>query len=102
MYYGVQAMAAELATGILVMKKIRASGKPVSMLVTKQEAVFTKKARGVVRFTCDEGEKVNRALTETLQTGEGRTIVLHTQAVDAQNDRVSSFSFEWSLKLKKT
>ena len=101
LYYGVQAMAAELATGILVMKKIQASGKPVSMLVTKQEAVFTKKGRGVVRFTCDEGGNIDRALSETLRTGEGQIIVLHTQAMDAQNDVVSSFSFEWSIKLKQ-
>ena len=35
MFWAVQGMAAELATGALVMQKIKASGKNISMLVAQ-------------------------------------------------------------------
>ena len=102
LYYGVQAMAAELSTGALVMKKIQECGKPVSMLVTKQSATFTKKGRGRIAFVCEDGEAIDQKLQATLQTGEGQVIVLTAIATDAQGDIVSTFEFEWSIKLKKT
>ena len=101
LYYGVQAMAAELATGALVMKKIQECGKPVSMLVTKQSATFTKKGRGRMAFVCEDGTLIDEKLKAALSTGEGQVIVLKTIAKDAQGDIVSTFDFEWSIKLKK-
>ncbi len=100
LYYGVQAMAAELSTGVLVMKKISESGKNIAMLVTKQAAEFTKKGKGVIIFTCIDGEKINRAVEATIKTGKGQTFVLHSQALDEQGEQVSSFEFEWSIKLR--
>lgn len=100
LYYGVQAMAAELSTGVLVLKKISESNKRISMLVTKQSATFTKKGRGVVRFTCDDGYKIDSAIADTIKTGQGQTILLRSQALNEADEIVSSFEFEWSLKAK--
>ncbi len=100
LYYGVQAMAAELSTGILVLKQIYESKSNISMLVTKQSAEFTKKARGVVRFSCTEGDVITQAIKNTIATGEGQVITLHSQGLDEQAEQVSLFSFEWSIKLK--
>lgn len=100
LYYGVQAMAAELSTGVLVLKKISASKKKISMLVTKQSATFTKKGRGMVRFTCDDGAKINQAILDTIKTGDGQTIMLHSVGLNEADEVVSTFEFEWSLKIK--
>ena len=100
LYYGVQAMAAEIATGVWVIKKIGESSRNISMLVTHQTASFTKKARGMVRFTCDEGAKIQQAIDATIKTGEGQTIHLKSQGLNEQGEQVSVFEFEWSLKLK--
>lgn len=100
LYYGVQAMAAELATGVLVIKKIGESHRKISMLVTHQTASFTKKGRGMVRFTCDEGAKIQQAIDATIKTGEGQTIKLKSQGLNEQGEQVSIFEFEWSLKVK--
>ena len=51
MFWAVQGMAAELSTGALVMKKIKESGKNISMLVANNNATFTKKATGTIIFT---------------------------------------------------
>jgi hypothetical protein len=43
MYFAVQAMAAELSTGALVMYQIQKSGKKISMLVANNKGNFKKK-----------------------------------------------------------
>ena len=100
LYYGVQAMAAELATGALVMKKIEESGKIVSMLVTSQTAQFTKKGRGRIAFVCKDGALIDAKLKQAIDTGLGQVIELNVLAKDAKGDLVSSFKFQWSIKLK--
>ncbi len=101
MYFAIQCMASELSTGILVIQKIQKSGEKVSMLVTQQTGSFTKKAKGRIEFTCHEGHKIDQALQETLKTGEGQTFELNSVGVDKQGDEVSSFTYQWSIKLKE-
>ncbi|MBT8288046.1 MAG: DUF4442 domain-containing protein [Flavobacteriaceae bacterium] len=100
MFWAVQGMAAELTTGALVMGKIVESGKSVSMLVANNKAEFTKKATGRITFECREGEKVDIALAEAIKTGEGQTVWLNAKGRNKDGITVSTFSFEWSLKVK--
>ncbi|WP_179337883.1 DUF4442 domain-containing protein [Winogradskyella ludwigii] len=100
MFWAVQGMAAELTTGALVMKKIRESGKKVSMLVASNNASFTKKATGRITFTCNEGNKIDEAITNAIETGEGQTVWLNSKGVNADGVEVSAFNFEWTLKMK--
>lgn len=101
MYFAVQCMASELSTGILVIQKIQDSGKKISMLVTHQTGTFTKKAKGRIYFTCHDGQKIDKALQETLTTGEGQTFDLHSIGVNEEGDPVASFTYQWSVKLKE-
>ena len=101
MFWAVQGMAAELATGALIMMKVQASQKNVSMLVIKNNASFTKKAKGLITFTCDQGNFVDEALEKALTTGDGQTLILNAKGIDLSGDEVASFDFEWSLKLKQ-
>ncbi|MFB0938507.1 MAG: hypothetical protein ACI89R_000479 [Candidatus Azotimanducaceae bacterium] len=100
-YWAVQGMASELTTGMLVMKQIADSGKKISMLVTHQSGTFTKKARGKITFTCNDGPKIKQAIDKTIATGEGETITLISEGVDESGDNVSRFEYEWSVKAKK-
>lgn len=61
MFWAVEGMAAEFAGGMMLLEKIRKSGKNISTLVTKNEAVFTKKAVGKIVFTCGQGEEIDPA-----------------------------------------
>ena len=67
MFWAVQGMAAELATGVLVMQKIKASGKNISMLVASNNAEFTKKAKGRITFCCNDGEKLDAVIRKLLK-----------------------------------
>jgi hypothetical protein len=100
MYFAVQAMAAELSTGIIVMLHINNCGKKVSMLVTGNKCTFTKKARGRITFKCTDGLMVKEMLDLAIATGEGQTFTLRSTGIDEQGDKVSEMDFEWSIKVK--
>ena len=100
MFWAVQGMAAELSTGALIMMKIQEAQKKISMLVIRNNATFSKKAKGVVTFSCNQGSLIDKALQNAIDTGEGQTLILTAKGIDSLGDEVSSFDFEWSLKLK--
>lgn len=100
MYFAVQAMAAELSTGALVMSRIQESGERISMLVKRNESSFSKKAVGKISFDCNDGGKIEDAIAETLRTGEGQTFWMESIGTNAEGQEVSKFRFEWTIKLK--
>ena len=98
MYFAVQAMAAEISTGLMVFRKIDQSGKSISMLVTNQEATFTKKATGWNYFKCEDGDLISDAIDRAVETKEGQTVWVTSVALDSVGDKVSVFRFQWSVK----
>ncbi|GAL78052.1 hypothetical protein JCM19274_4551 [Algibacter lectus] len=100
MFWAVQGMAAEFSTGALMISKIQDSGKRISMLVTTQTAIFTKKATGRITFTCNDGHLIDEALEKTIATGEGQTLWMESVGVNQDGVVVSTFKFQWSVKVK--
>jgi hypothetical protein len=100
MYFAVQAMAAELSTGALVMYHIKDSGKKISMLVANNKSTFTKKARGRITFVCTDGHLIKDAVAQTIATGEGQTFWMKSTGRDEAGDVVSELHFEWSVRIK--
>ncbi len=99
-YFACLAMAAELASGLQAMMHVQA-GAPVSMLVTGLTAEFTKKATGLVAFTCPDGAAIAQAVAESRATGEGRTLVCTSTGVDEAGDVVAVFRVTWSFRAKR-
>ena len=100
MYFAVQAMAAELTTGALVMMQIKISGRKISMLVANNNGNFSKKATGRITFICNDGYLIDDAIKKTIATGEGQTIWMKSIGVNEKGEQVSEMNFEWSIKLK--
>ena len=100
MYFAVQAMAAEMATGALVIAQIKNSGKNISMLVANNKSNFSKKATGLITFTCKDGNLIEQAIKQTIATGEGQTFWMKSIGVNQQGIQVSEMDFEWSVKIK--
>jgi hypothetical protein len=100
MFWAVQGMAAEFSTGALIIGKIQESGKQISMLVTTNNATFTKKATGKITFTCNDGHLIDKAIKQTIATGEGQTFWMQSVGVNQDGIVVSTFNFEWSIKVK--
>lgn len=99
-YFAVLAMAAELTTGVLVLKQTQNSKYKFSTLVVGMEAQFLKKAVGLIHFTCDEGSNIQTQINTAIKTKEGVAFTLNSVGVDEQGDEVAKFSFSWSIKIK--
>ncbi len=101
MFWAVQGMAAELSTGAMVINQIKDSGRKISMLVLNNTANFSKKATGRITFTCEDGHLIEEAIKKTIETGEGQTIWMQSVGVNKEGVVVSTFTFEWTIKLKR-
>ena len=101
LFWAVQGMAAELTTGILIMQAINESKKNISMLVLNNKANFSKKAKGLIRFNCNQGKKINETINRVLETKKSQTVWVKSHGKDESGDIVSSFEFEWTIMLKK-
>jgi hypothetical protein len=100
-YFASLAMAAELSTGALAMSKVFGLNPPVSMLVTKLEATYYKKAANVTVFTCCDGEKFDEAINKSIQTGEGIELKAASIGFNKGGEKVAEFFITWSFKKKQ-
>jgi hypothetical protein len=96
MYFAVQAMAAELSTGTLVI--LNTDGQNISMLVTGLSSSYYKKATTKIKFICLDGEKITFAIKKAIETGEAQTCTMQSKGYDIDGVGVSEFNIEWSLK----
>lgn len=97
-YFAAQSMSAEMSTGMLCLLAIEHSGESVAMLVSDSKAQFTKKANAKVTFTCNDGQKMFDAVSETCRTGEPVLVEMKTVGVMDNGLEVSNFSFTWTVK----
>jgi hypothetical protein len=100
MFWAVQGMAAELSTGAMVMAAIKGSNKNISMLVANNKATFSKKAKGRITFTCSDGQLIKNAIDKAITSGEGQTCWMKAEGRNSEGDLVSTFEFEWTIKVK--
>lgn len=100
LFWAVQGMAAELATGALAMQSIKASEQSISMLLVSAQGSFLKKATGKITFTCTDGLHFGETLQKALQTEEGQICKMYAEGRDENGFVVSKFHFEWSVKLR--
>ena len=100
MYFAVQAMAAELSTGALVMTHIQNSGKKISMLVANNKSNFSKKAIGRITFVCADGQLAAKTIQKAIETGEGQTFWMKSIGTNEKGEQVSEMDFEWSVRTK--
>ncbi len=99
-FWAVQGMAAELSTGAMVMATIKESDKNISMLVANNKATFSKKARGRITFACNDGQLIKNAINNAIISEEGQTCWMKSEGRDYTGDLVSTFEFEWTVKMK--
>ena len=99
-YFAVEAMAAEMCSGMLAFGQVYQRTPKVSMLVVKMEAAFVKKATGLILFTCEDGQMIQNAINEAIISGEGKTIVCKSIGTNSANEVVAEFNFTWSFKAK--
>jgi hypothetical protein len=93
-------MAAEMSTGSLAMAHSYKSDPPVSMLVVKLEAVFSKKATGLTSFRCADGLVFKEAIESAILTGQPQTVVAESTGTNEAGELIAEFLITWSFKAK--
>ena len=100
-YFASLAMAAEMSTGVLALINVYKREPAVSMLVTKMEANYFKKANGTSFFTCEDGLKIANTVNEAITSGEGKVINVKATGRNKNDELIAEFLFTWSFKAKK-
>lgn len=101
MYFAVEAMAAEMASGMLVFGQVYKRNPSISMLVVKMEVDFVKKATGIILFSCEEGQKIQEQINQSIQDGEAKTFICNSTGKNEMGETVAIFNITWSVKAKK-
>jgi Domain of unknown function (DUF4442) len=99
-YFACLSMAAEMSTGALAMAHLYKISPPVSMLVVKVDSEYFKKATGRTSFVCEDGELFQKAIEETIATGEARIVKARSIGKNKEGDVVAEFYITWSFKVK--
>ena len=101
LYWAVQGMASELATGLAIIDFANKNKLKISMLVISNESKFLKKAKGLIRFECDQVNTLKKTLSSLSKNKTIDKIKLKSTGYDESGDVVSEFIYEWSFKLKE-
>lgn len=99
-YFACLSMAAEMSTGALAMAHLYKINPPVSMLVVKVESEYFKKATGRTSFISEEGELFQKAVAETIATGEPRIVKAKSVGTNTSGEVVAEFFITWSFRVK--
>ena len=91
-YFACLSMAAEMSTGILGLMQLHKRKPQVSMLVIKVDSSYHKKAIGRTTFICDDGELIEKAVDETVATGEPRAIVARSVGKNKAGEVVAEYT----------
>ena len=99
MYWAVQGMGAELATGAAPFAMSRAMPEKLRMFVIDCKGTFTKRAKGRITFTCDGVAAARQAIEQSMATGEAIDCELRSVGKDASSDIVSEWVFKWNFRV---
>lgn len=99
MYWAVQGMGAELATGAAPFALSRSMPEKLRMFVVGVESTFTKRAKGKVTFTCEDVGSARKAIERSMVTGESVDCDLKSVGRDASGDIVSEWLFKWNFRV---
>lgn len=100
-YWAVLGMAAEMASGALVIQYTYRQPVSVATLITEVQARFLKKATGVTTFACESGQAIRAAVVEAAGSDEARTMVSTVRGCAEDGQPVAEFTFTWSFKARR-
>lgn len=101
-YFACLGMAAEMSTGALAMALVYRHDPPVSMLVVKMEASYFKKATGLTRFTCTDGDAIRQTIQRALISGQGEVFRARSIGTNEAGEEIAEVFITWSFKTKST
>jgi acyl-coenzyme A thioesterase PaaI-like protein len=102
MYFGVLAIGADCAGGLIAMNQIRALGANVGLIFKNFHADFLKRAEGDVFFTCEQGLEIRQLVQKAMDTGVRQSMPVQiTATVPSRFGDEAVAKFVLTLSLKK-
>ncbi|MBL7684874.1 MAG: DUF4442 domain-containing protein [Deltaproteobacteria bacterium] len=104
MYFGVLAMGADCAGGLMGMEAIKRSGKKVDLIFKDFKAEFLKRATSDVHFICKDGKKIYEQVQETIKSKKRTNRVMHIIATTPKvsgDEPIAKFELTLSLKMRE-
>ncbi|HEX2684798.1 MAG TPA: DUF4442 domain-containing protein [Ferruginibacter sp.] len=99
-YFACLSMAAEMSTGTLAMAHLYNRKPAVSMLVTKVESSYHKKASGRTKFTCEDGLLFAKAIQQSIDSGQPQELRVRSVGKNEAGDLIAEFYVTWSFKAR--
>ena len=99
-YFACLSMAAEMSTGALSMAFVYKINPPVSMLVTRVEGEFLKKATDLTTFICEDGGLIKQTIMDAITSGEGKIVRASSTGRNKAGEVVAEFHVTWSFKAR--
>ena len=99
-YFACLAMAAEMSTGLLAMLNTYKREPVISMLVTKVEGEFIKKAVGLTTFICEEGKLISDTIENCIESNEATSLRIASTGTNGKGEIIAIFFITWSFKAK--
>lgn len=99
-YFIAQAGAAEFPSGMLALLAITDRGCDISLLVSKVESEFTKKATALTTFTCEDGLLIQETVQKAIDTGEAQACTVTSIGKMPNGEIVSTHKLTWSFKVR--
>ncbi len=97
-YWAVLGMAAEMASGIILVNYAKNVSPSVATYVVGCDSKFVNRALGVTTFKCDEARLIKEKVELAAATGEGHTFKTSTNGYSKNGTLVAEFVFTWSVK----
>lgn len=98
MYFAVQSMAAELSTAAPAMLALKGVDADVALIIVRNAASFSKKAKTKITFTCTDYPAYAAALAILKNSGDSVEVTATTVGTDLKGETVATFEFTWSFK----
>ncbi len=99
-YFGVLVTAAEMSTGVLALLATYKAKPSISMLATRMEADFSKKATGITTFTCAQGKEITNAVEQAILTGEPQSFLAETIGTSQTGEEECRMKIRWGFKAR--
>ncbi|CAN5182207.1 DUF4442 domain-containing protein [soil metagenome] len=99
-YFASLSMAAELSTGLLAMLHLSNESKKISMLVTRVNAEYLKKATAITYFTCSDGNVFKESIKQAVATSEAVSLTSSSIGTNSSGEVIAVFEITWSFKVK--
>ena len=101
MYFGALAVGADVAAGILAYYHSELLQRKISLAFKGMNAEFLKRAESDIRFSCSEGNKIEKMLQTCVSSGERQNESVTVFALNNLGEQVAIFEMILSLKVMK-